>query len=341
MLPVQDERPGSFAHSPAVEVADLHKHFAETVAVGGVSFSVEPGTVAGLLGPNGAGKTTIINCLSTLLLPDKGRASVAGYDVVTEPQKVREAIALTGQFAAVDNILTGRQNLVLFGRLLGLRKPRALARAAELFERFNLVEAADKPVSSYSGGMRRQLDVAASLVVPRPVLFLDEPTTGLDPRSRQEVWGVVRELRKAGTAILLTTQYLEEADALTDQVFVVDRGTVIAEGAPDDLKERVGGRVCRVRVADADACARAVGALRAGGYEPSEAESVISLIGLAPERIVEVIRCLDQTGVVAADVSIGTPTLDDVFLTLTGGPRGEHRDEQKEAAGNSGTGVRA
>ncbi|MFI6482112.1 ATP-binding cassette domain-containing protein [Nonomuraea sp. NPDC050663] len=314
-----------------IEVSALHKSFGPTVAVEDVSFTVAPGTVLGLLGPNGAGKTTVINCLTTLLRPDHGRALVAGHDVLAAPARVRENIAVTGQFAAVDELLSGRENLVLFARLQGLSKSAARARAEELTERFGLAEAAGRKAGGYSGGMRRRLDLAAALVVERPVLFLDEPTTGLDPRGREALWSVVRELRGAGTTILLTTQYLEEADQLADGVVVIDHGRVIASGAPEELKERVGGTVCVVHVADRERLAKAAAALGATPTRASEDRVALGegsvwaaevrvgegAIVLPGARLTDVVRALDQAGIEPDDVLMRRPTLDDVFFALT------------------------
>ncbi|MEM7323315.1 MAG: ATP-binding cassette domain-containing protein [Actinomycetota bacterium] len=302
----------------AIVVADLHKAFGDAVALDGVSFSVPAGSVLGLLGPNGAGKTTTVHCLSTLLAPDSGRATVAGYDIVEDPAGVRASISLTGQFAAVDEVLTGRQNLELFARLLGLSKADAVQRAGTLLERFDLVDAADKRAGTYSGGMRRRLDLAASLVVERPVLFLDEPTTGLDPRSRAEVWEQVRDLRDGGTTVLLTTQYLEEADQLADRIVVIDAGRVIAEGTAAELKDRVGGSVCAVSIADPGRRKLAADALGAAFTDLTEFDG--ALIVPAPQTRVlsQVVRVLDEIGVEPDDVGLRRPTLDDVFLALTG-----------------------
>src|SRR6516165_5831853 len=226
---------------PAVRVESVVKRFGSTAALDGAGLEVPAGMVFGLLGPNGAGKTTLVRILATLLAPDAGRAEVLGHDVVGEPAAVRELIGLTGQFAAVDELLTGRENLEMFGRLFKLSREEAHRRAGELLERFDLAPAADRPARTYSGGMRRRLDIASGLVTRPQVLFLDEPTTGLDPRSRNEIWAIVRELRREGTTLLLTTQYLEEADQLADRIAVIDRGQVIAEGTGNELKDRVGG----------------------------------------------------------------------------------------------------
>jgi ABC-2 type transport system ATP-binding protein len=301
-----------------IQAVDLRRSFGDKAAVDGVSFDVPAGTVVGLLGPNGAGKTTTVHCLTTLLRPTSGSATVAGYDVVRQAADVRRSIAVTGQFAALDEILTGRENLVLFSRLLGLDRRRAAARADELIDRFDLGEIAGKPVRTYSGGLRRRLDLAASLVVDRPVLFLDEPTTGLDPRSRRALWEVVRELRDGGTAVLLTTQYLEEADQLAARVLLIDRGRVIAEGAPDELKRDFGRAVCEVRIGDPKSRERAATELRAAFPALTEDDEVLRL-GADSGTLTEVVRRLETAGVEADDVTVRRPTLDEVFLTLTGG----------------------
>ncbi|MEV4200585.1 ATP-binding cassette domain-containing protein [Micromonospora globbae] len=300
-----------------IQVSDLRRSFGATVAVDGVGFEVAAGEVVGLLGPNGAGKTTTIHCLTTLLRPDSGTARVAGFDVVRQAAEVRRSIAVTGQFAALDEMLTGRENLVLFGRLLGLGRRAAAARADELIERFDLGEVAGAAVRTYSGGLRRRVDLAASLVVDRPVLFLDEPTTGLDPRSRRALWEVVRQLRDDGTAVLLTTQYLEEADQLAARVLLVDHGRVVAEGTPDDLKGRLGGAVCEVRIEDPRDRAAASAQLRAAFPDLTEDEDVLRLAA-GSGTLTEVVRRLESAGVEADDVTVRRPTLDEVFLSLTG-----------------------
>ncbi len=324
-----------------IDVDHLRKTFGKKVALDDVSFVVEPGSMVGLLGRNGAGKTTVINCLSTLLSPDGGRATVAGHDVVSDPVGVRASIALTGQFAAVDEVLTGRQNLVLFGRLLKLSKKAAHARAGELLSGFGLTEAADDPVGSYSGGMRRRLDLAASLVVERPVIFLDEPTTGLDPAGRREVWDVVSGLRSGGTTILLTTQYLEEADRLADRIVVVEGGAVIAEGTPRELKDQVGGTVCAVHIESATEREKALGALRGAMDGTAEHDGVITVPGATVRTVAEVARILGDAGVEPDDVALRRPTLDDVFFALTGtapGGTGDGAADGDTADGDAGGG---
>jgi daunorubicin resistance ABC transporter ATP-binding subunit len=299
-----------------IEIDRLRKCFGPKTAVDDVSFSVAPGSVVGLLGPNGAGKTTLINCLTTLLVPDGGSATVAGHDIVTDPRGVRAAIAVTGQFAAVDEALSGRENLVFFARLLGLSKSGARARAAELLDQFGLAESADRPAGQYSGGMRRKLDLAASLVVPRPVLVLDEPTTGLDPRSRETLWDAVRRLAADGMAILLTTQYLDEADALAGRIVVIDEGRVIAEGTPRELKKQTGGSVCEVTIGDAATRTRAA-ALLAGFAGVNVRDDAVVVPVRGTEDLAGIIRDLGADGVHADDVAVHPPTLNDVFFALT------------------------
>ena len=308
-----------------LEVSSLTKRFGETAVLRGVNLSAERGMVLGVLGPNGAGKTTVINCLTTLLVPDGGEAKIAGYDVVKDPAAVRSLIGLTGQFAAVDEALTARENLVLFGRLLRLKRQAAKRRADELLAQFDLVEAANRPVKTFSGGMRRRLDLAASIVVSPLVLFLDEPTTGLDPRSRQQLWSVVKALKAQGITIVLTTQYLEEADALADRIVVIDRGQVIAEGTVDELKDKVGGRFCELRVEDEKDLARVRRSLENMGLEcaqpTSGEESAKTLTIPAPsgaKTLTEIVLKLEREEIALEDISLRRPSLDDVFFALTG-----------------------
>jgi len=320
-----------------VVVDGLVKRFGSFVALHGVSFVVPEGMVVGLLGPNGAGKTTAIRILSTLLAPDGGRASVAGYDVVTQPQQVRAAIGLTGQFAAVDEDLTGRENLVLVGRLTRLSKEFAQERAAELLDAFDLSDAADRVVRGYSGGMRRRLDLAASLIASPAVLFLDEPTTGLDPRSRLRLWEVIGRLRDEGKTIVLTTQYMEEADQLAEQISVIDGGRIIAEGTADQLKTKVGGDVLDLRVHER-AEASAAAALLADTFGISTAEvtiddelgSVLIPVTAGASALVDAVRALDGAGLRVADLGLRRPSLDDVFLSLTGHLAEEPRPDAPE-----------
>ena len=320
----------------AAIVADgLVKTYGKKVrALDGVSLEVPTGTVLGLLGPNGAGKTTTVDVLTTLLRPDSGRAEVAGIDVLGDPAAVRRSIGLAGQFAAVDDNLTGAENLVLVGRLNHLSGAAARSRAAQLLDRFGLADAGDRTVKTYSGGMRRRLDLAAALVARPPVLFLDEPTTGLDPRSRIDLWGVIEDLVSEGTTLLLTTQYLEEADRLADRISVVDQGRVIAEGTSAELKAQLGGALVEVRLADAAEASRLVGLLSGAGAGEATAEDDLVRVpaGDGTAALTEVVRRLDAEGVRARGLQLREPSLDDVFLALTG-----HVAEH-DGAGRDGTG---
>ncbi len=308
----------------AILVEDLVKTYdsGKVRALDGVSFGVPEGTVLGLLGPNGAGKTTAVRILATLLKPDSGRAVVAGIDVLSHPDEVRRAMGLSGQYAAVDEYLTGFENLDMVGRLYHLGRARSAQRARELLERFDLVDAADRPVKTYSGGMRRRLDLAGALVADPRVLFLDEPTTGLDPRSRIGMWDVITELVAGGTSLLLTTQYLEEADQLADSILVIDHGRVIARGTADELKDQVGGERLELVVADPSRLddVRSVAAA-VGNGEPTvdrQARRVTVPVSRGSAALVETLRQLDGLGIEVHDVSLRRPTLDDVFLSLTG-----------------------
>ncbi|MDR7171039.1 ABC-2 type transport system ATP-binding protein [Nocardia kruczakiae] len=303
----------------AIVVEGVEKTFGAVRALRGISFSAPAGSVLGVLGPNGAGKTTTVSVLSTLIRPDAGRARVAGFDVVTQAAQVRSSIMLTGQYAALDEMLTGRENLVLFARLMGLRRKAAAQRAEELLEQFALTEAAERRVGQYSGGMRRRIDIACGLVRPPRVVFLDEPTTGLDPVSRQSLWALVRSLKEQGVTILLTTQYLEEADALSDNIIVVDKGTVIAEGTADQLKARSGDSYCEVVPVDA-ADVPAVAAALANLGEVTIAESKDRVSVPAPGGAVTLSEALDRintAGIELIDIALRRPSLDEVFIQLT------------------------
>jgi ABC-2 type transport system ATP-binding protein len=306
--------------SDAIIVENLQKRFGSVVALDGVGFSVPTGTVLGLLGPNGAGKTTSVRVLTTILRPDSGRAEVLGLDVTSNAQAVREHIGLAGQYAAVDENLTGRENLRMVGRLSHLSKPVVLARAAELLERFDLADAADRPVRTYSGGMRRRLDLAAALVHRPPVLFLDEPTTGLDPSGRQDLWGVIEDLVREGTTLLLTTQYLEEADRLADNIVVIDHGRVIAEGTASQLKAKLGSTIVEVGFDDPATAKRAQSELaRIGLCDVGAASTIVELkVDDGARVVLDVVRSLDQAKLEPVTLTVREPTLDDVFLSLTG-----------------------
>jgi ABC-2 type transport system ATP-binding protein len=307
-----------------IQVTDLHKAYGATKALDGLSLRVEAGKVLGLLGPNGAGKTTLVRVLASLLKPDSGVAMVDGLDVVHEAQAVRRVIGLAGQYAAVDETLTGRENLVMVGRLYGLKKKDAKAAAVEALDRLNLTDAADRIVRTYSGGMRRRLDLGASLVGRPKVLILDEPTTGLDPRTRIELWDFLKDLVAEGTTVLLTTQYLDEADELADTIVVIDRGKVIAEGTPDELKMKLGGDVLDVQVSSADSLERATRLLaNATNNKPQvndEERRIRIPVGenKAVDILLSAVRTLDEAGVQLDDLGIHKPSLDDVFLALTG-----------------------
>ncbi|MCV7170193.1 ATP-binding cassette domain-containing protein [Mycobacterium manitobense] len=319
--------------TPAIEAIDLVKQFGDPAvvppAVDHVSFAVPPGTVLGLLGPNGAGKTTTVRMMTTLTEPTSGTARVAGFDVLRQPDEVRRNMGLTGQVATVDELLTGRENIRMIGSLYGIRR-RELARMGdELLERFSIADAADKVVKSYSGGMRRRLDLAVSLLASPPVLFLDEPTTGLDPRSRSDLWDVLRGLVEQGTTLLLTTQYLEEADQLADNIVVVDRGRIIAEGSPLELKRQAGNASLVVTVTDADDLSAAQELLARTGaevfVEAGARQVTASADGL--DDVIRVAGWLRDSGIAVDDIGLSRPSLDDVFLSLTG-----HRTEEEASA---------
>lgn len=305
-----------------VSATGLVKRYKDVIALDHLDLEVEEGTVLGLLGPNGAGKTTAVSILTTLLTPDAGQATVAGVDVVAEPKKVRERIGLSGQFAAVDEHLTGYENLEMIGRLYHLGRTRARARAHELLERFDLTESAQRPVKGYSGGMRRRLDLAGALVAAPPVLFLDEPTTGLDPRSRTDLWEVIRELTTSGTTVLLTTQYLEEADQLAHQILVIDHGKAIAQGTADQLKAKVGDDRIEITLADPAHAAEVIAVLGrfASGpvVESRRGRAITAPINGGVSDLAKVIEAFNGTAVSISEIGLRRPTLDDVFLTLTG-----------------------
>ena len=333
-----DEMNGLASSVPAVRVEGVVKRFGETVALDGAGLEVPVGMVFGLLGPNGAGKTTLVRILATLLAPDAGRAEVLGHDVEREPAAVRELLGLTGQFAAVDELLTGRENLEMFGRLFKLSHEEARRRAGELLDRFDLAQAADRPARTYSGGMRRRLDIASSLLTRPRVLFLDEPTTGLDPRSRNEIWAIVRELRRGGTTLLLTTQYLEEADQLADRIAVIDHGKVIAEGTGNELKDRVGGQILEVElssVGQRDRARAVLAGVGCGDPQPDERPDRLTLP--APRNglqlVEEAAAGLRQAQIGVSDIGLRRPTLDDVFLQLTGAPPSENGGRPRQAGG--------
>ena len=333
----QDEGPPIEANNPAVLVEGVHKHFGDVRALDGADLRVERGTVVGLLGPNGAGKTTLVRVLTTLLAPDSGRATVHGYDVVKDADALRHVIGLAGQSAAVDEYLTGRENLELVARLYHLPKTEAQRRTDALLERFDLVEAGGRQARTYSGGMRRRLDLAASLIADPPVLFLDEPTTGLDPRSRLGLWEVIQGLVDDGTTVLLTTQYMEEADALADRITVIDHGKVLAEGTVDELKQQTAQAVLAVQVEEPAQLADAVAVLaRLDDQDPQVDEATRHVsVGTArgPSVIALAVRELEAAGVVIADIGLHQPTLDDVFLALTG----HAAEEPATDAGEPGT----
>ncbi len=323
--------------SIAIEANNLVKKYGEVTALDGLSLQVEEGTVFGLLGPNGAGKTTAVRVLTTLLTPDSGSATVAGVDVINDPEHAREIMGLSGQNASVDENLTGIENLVMLGRLFRLPKKEAVMKANDLLERFTLTDASKRIVKTYSGGMRRRLDLAASLIANPNILFLDEPTTGLDPRSRLMMWDVIQNLVNEGTTVLLTTQYLEEADQLANKIAVIDKGKVIAQGSADELKTQVGGERIDVVVAQAQASQAAV-ALQgmASGKVVVEGEHVQAPVSGGGVKVVEAVRALDMAKIEIKEIQLRRPTLDDVFLSLTGHHAEEIKVEDETVATKKG-----
>ncbi|WP_438294164.1 ATP-binding cassette domain-containing protein [Streptomyces sp. HUAS TT7] len=330
------------AAGTAVSVRGLVKHFGDTKALDGVDLDVREGTVLGVLGPNGAGKTTLVRCLSTLLVPDAGSATVAGFDVVKQPRQLRRTIGLTGQYASVDEKLSGRENLYMIGRLLDLSRKDSRSRADELLERFSLTDAAKRPAMTYSGGMRRRLDLAASMIGHPAVLYLDEPTTGLDPRTRNEVWDEVRRMVAEGATVLLTTQYMEEAEQLASELTVIDHGKVIANGGVNELKAKVGGRTLQIRPTDPDrlgAMARAVTEAGLDGVSGTQVipdEGVLNVPILSDEQLTAVVGLLGARGYGIAHIGTHLPSLDEVFLAITGqkttGAQDTHRETEEVAA---------
>ncbi|WP_406508887.1 ATP-binding cassette domain-containing protein [Streptomyces sp. NBC_00212] len=324
------------AAGTAVSVRGLVKHFGDTKALDGVDLDVREGTVLGVLGPNGAGKTTLVRCLSTLLVPDSGSATVAGFDVVKQPRQLRRTIGLTGQYASVDEKLSGRENLYMIGRLLDLSRKDSRTRADELLERFSLTDAAKRPAMTYSGGMRRRLDLAASMIGHPAILYLDEPTTGLDPRTRNEVWDEVRRMVAEGATVLLTTQYMEEAEQLASELTVIDHGKVIANGGVNELKAKVGGRTLQIRPADPEqlgAMARAVTEAGLDGVSGTQVipdEGVLNVPILSDEQLTAVVGLLGARGYGIAHIGTHLPSLDEVFLAITGQKTGDAQDIHRE-----------
>jgi ABC-2 type transport system ATP-binding protein len=316
--------------SLAIEVKGLQKVFGDNKAVDGIDLEVPSGMIYGVLGPNGAGKTTTINMLATLLGPDGGTAKIFGHDVVKEPQIVRQLIGVTGQYASVDDKLSAIENLVIFGRLLGLSRKEAKAKANELLEEFGLTEAAKRPLSKFSGGMRRRLDLAASLIAQPPLIFLDEPTTGLDPRTRNQMWDTIRRLVKSGSTILLTTQYLEEADQLADRIAVIDKGRVVAEGTPNELKRSIGAATLQLQIsseshiAEARSIIEKVLSVKTQNPEPK----LITAPMKDPDTVTDLLVALKKAGIKLDEVSVQKPSLDEVFFALTGKPQATKKGEK-------------
>ena len=327
--------PTEGADDLAIRAEALIRRFGDNTAVDGVDLAVPRGMVYGLLGPNGAGKTTTIRMLATLLRPDAGTARVLGHDVVREADAVRSRVSLTGQFASVDEDLTGLENLLLIARLLGYSRKHSRTRASELLDAFSLAEAADRQVKKYSGGMRRRLDIAASIVVTPDLMFLDEPTAGLDPRSRNQAWDIVRALIASGTTVLLTTQYLDEADQLADRIAVIDRGKVIAEGTPSELKASVGSGALHIRLRDPEDRPGAERVLSRALGVPVHLESDAAALSARvsdPERVAHALAELSRSGISLIDFALGQPSLDEVFLALTGHPAEKEDAAEEDAA---------
>lgn len=317
----------------AISIRDLKKSFKKNEVLRGINLTVERGTMLALLGPNGAGKTTTVRILSTLMKPDSGEVLVNGHNVAEDADAVRRSIGLTGQYAAVDEYLTGRENLEMMGRLYHLSKAQSKVRAHELLEQFSLVDAAERTAKTYSGGMRRRLDLAASLVATPPIVFLDEPTTGLDPRSRVAMWGVIKDIMAKGTTILLTTQYLEEADQLADRIAVIDKGTVIAEGTADELKARVGKERLEVVIDAKSDFATAVNVVKGEGVQQDPEERTISIpIEGSVSAVKQVLDQMEKAQIEIESLSLHKPTLDDVFLHLTGHEASEKEENAEESA---------
>lgn len=317
----------------AIWAEGLVKRFGETTALDGVDLSVRPGTVLGLLGPNGAGKTTAVRVLATLLRADGGSASVGGYDVAKDAHKVRQLVGLTGQYAGVDEMLTGTENLLMIGRLLGIPKADAKARARELLEQFKLTDAADRAAKTYSGGMRRRLDLASSLVGHPPFLFLDEPTTGLDPRARQELWDLIREMVSGGVTVLLTTQYLDEADELADEITVIDHGKVIATGTPDELKAKTGTQTLLLRPEDESYLPTVTSvAGELANSAPTRHGSRIVVPVTDPAVVPAIVRRLDDEGIVLNELNLRSSSLNEVFMSLTGHPAEDANETEPEGS---------
>lgn len=316
------DRPEEAGVPPVISVQNVSKSYGKIKALDDVTLEIPRGSVTAILGPNGAGKTTLVRILATLLTPDTGRVTVAGFNVVRDAKKLRSIIGLAGQYAAVDETLTGRENLEMVGRLYHLNAYQAKFRAQELLQQFDLENAADRILKTYSGGMRRRLDLAASLVIRPKILFLDEPTTGLDPRSRQTLWNVIRDLVQFGTTVLLTTQYMEEAERLAHHIFVMDHGGIIANGTPDDLKRQVGGDILEIHMANHDEASRALEIIGKFGNGEPHADSSTGLVAIPfsgdASILVSVIREFDSAGLRLADIVLRRPTLDDVFMKLTG-----------------------